>query len=889
MLEPFIKAFEKILGYPLGAKITSYEDLTNALQKLSSLYPQRCRLIPYGSSVEERPLYLLVVTSEGNLHRLEEIREKTLKLTDPRSLSPEEAEAILRQIPSTLWVAGSIHGDEHSSTEAALAFAFGLVLAEDPSILEVLQKVVVLIDPCQNPDGRERSRHSYYSVAGPEPNPDPYSAEHNQPWPGGRYSHSLFDLNRDWIVLTHPETQARVRAFLHWCPQVFVDLHEMNHRSHYFFPPPAQPHNPLIWTGQKKWWEIFGSAIAQVFDEQGWDYFTAEKFDAFYPGYGGDWPGYLGTLGMTLEQAGIHGLQMDRPDDRQMSLQEGASHHIVATWAVLQTLARRREERLRDFYTFRREVLSRAREEGFYEFVVPAEPNNQADLEDLAYLLQHQGVEVYVLEKDFEHPACQKLTTPQQREPSTSTSGSIKQSSEPTLSSFSLPKGSLVIPLDQPLGLLARVLLEPQIPLDSSWVQRQVERQSHRLPLEFYDVTAWSLVLARNLFLLRTSSPLPKELFSSFKGRDAPSLSGESYGFLIPWDSFASVKALNFLVRQGVKVHFSQEAFQTSGRVFSPGTLVVKRYSNSPSLREVLQEVGQWVEVVSVTSARTQEGIDLGSDKVTYFRPPRVALLYGEPTHPTSCGWALWYLEHRGHWKAGNESLEKFPLSAFTPLRWNTLLEADLFRYEVLILPDGAPSLYQKFLGQDFFQKVDPWLKRGGVLIAIGGASVFCSQSDLSWTTSRFLSDLREAQRGLQEEERGKEAKAAKVIPPEYRPAKVPGAVLRVRLDPNSPASYGLPEEIPVMVTSDRVLTPSVEGRNVGLYASEGELLTAGFIWDSMKAALAGKAYLVEEAVGKGRVFLFAEDPNFRGYWDITARLFFNALLFTPSLVQGGG
>ncbi|HEX2165369.1 MAG TPA: M14 family zinc carboxypeptidase, partial [Thermoanaerobaculia bacterium] len=349
-LDPAVPSPAAFLGHSLGARFTRSADLRAYLAALDAASP-KVSVEEYGESWLGRPLMLAAVSSPENIARLDEIRRERAALADPSRLSAAEREALAERLPAVVWLAYGVHGDEASSPEAAMAAAYVLAAARDGAVAGALDRVVVLIDPSSNPDGRERYVSDYQERRGAEPSPDPAAAEHHPPWPGGRGNHYLFDLNRDWAWGTQPETRARLAAVAAWQPQVYVDLHEMSASETYFFPPSAEPVNPLIDPRVVRWLETFGRGNAAAFDRLGWIYFKAESYDLFYPGYADSYLSFRGAVGMTYEMAGggRAGLALERPDGSVLTLADRAARHLVASLATVATAAADATRLLRDF------------------------------------------------------------------------------------------------------------------------------------------------------------------------------------------------------------------------------------------------------------------------------------------------------------------------------------------------------------------------------------------------------------------------------------------------------------------------------------------------------------------------------------------------------------
>ncbi|HEX2189807.1 MAG TPA: M14 family metallopeptidase, partial [Longimicrobiaceae bacterium] len=328
----------EFLGYPMGRHFTPYAGVRDYARALADASP-RVEYRPYGVTPERRELFQLVIATPENLARLDPILAANAELTRPET-SAERARQLAASNPAVVYFSYGVHGNESSSSEAGMWTAWDLARGA-PEVAGALDSLVVVIDPVANPDGRDRYVHWFTSVVGETPDPDPQSREHREPWPGGRFNHYLFDLNRDWSWGTQPETRARLATWNRWNPQVHVDFHEMSPNSSYFFFPASAPINPIYPDYVLRWGKRFGEANARAFDAQGWDYYTAEAFDLFYPGYGDSWPSLTGAIGMTYEQAGhgAAGLAFRREDGDTLTLHDRAAHHRAAGNATLRAAA----------------------------------------------------------------------------------------------------------------------------------------------------------------------------------------------------------------------------------------------------------------------------------------------------------------------------------------------------------------------------------------------------------------------------------------------------------------------------------------------------------------------------------------------------------------------
>ena len=250
--DPHIPTFHQVLGYEPGERITSHAGIIRYLEALAAASP-RIKIFEYGQSWEGRQLVYAAISSETNMKKLAGIRSALQRFADPRQTSEGDARKLAATLPAAVWLSYGVHGDEISSPEAALLTAYHLLAARHDAMADtILANDVVLLDPIQNPDGRDRFVNYYEQTRGPEPDANPMASDHNQPWPSGRYNHYLFDLNRDWIALTQPEIREQVKALREWLPLVYVDLHEMSGDSTYFFSPEADPYNPNLTAAQRE-------------------------------------------------------------------------------------------------------------------------------------------------------------------------------------------------------------------------------------------------------------------------------------------------------------------------------------------------------------------------------------------------------------------------------------------------------------------------------------------------------------------------------------------------------------------------------------------------------------------------------------------------------------
>jgi len=475
--DPAIPAPEAVLGHDPSQVVTPPEEIVRYFQALAEAAPERTHLIQYAESWEGRPLVLMAIGSAQRMARLDEVQAGLARLADPRGLAPDEEARLVAELPSVTALVHSIHGNEITPAGSSIFTAYHLLAARgDPDADRILAESVVLVDPVQNPDGRARFVFQNLLARASHPDPDPAAAERDEPWPGGRSNHYLFDLNRDWFALTQPESRGKIQALLAWNPHVVVDLHEMGGNSTYYFPPSAVPGNPFTTDRQRELFELFGRENAAVFDERGWPYFIREIFDSFYPGYGASWPTAHGALGKTFEQASPRGLAFERYDGSLLTYAQGVEQNFRAALRTALTAAENREKLLAAFVAFRRSAVEEGRE-GTRAYVLDS-AGDPALARRLARTLAMNGIEVREAEEPF------------------------------NAAGRSFAAGAFVVPVDQPAGRLVRNLMDPEIPMDSAFVELQRERRAQRLPDQIYDVTAWNLPLLWNVEAVAVSAPV---------------------------------------------------------------------------------------------------------------------------------------------------------------------------------------------------------------------------------------------------------------------------------------------------------------------------------------------------------------------------------------------
>ena len=850
--DPSIPTIESVLGYDFGEHITRHAAMERYMDALQKSSPSRVKVQKIGETYEGRSLYYLIISSPENMSRLEELRQANLKLADPRKLSDDEAETIIKNNPVFTCLSYSVHGAEHSGVETGLALAYYLLAATDNETQQILQNSIIIIDPMQNPDGRERFINYFYSTVGVRPNADPNAAEHNQPWPGGRYNHYLFDMNRDWTILSQKETRARIRAYQQYHPQIFIDVHEMGGDSTYFFPPPTIPHNPHIPPNMVEWWKRLGMAVASEFDRHGVDYFTQERFDFWYPGYGDSWPTYNGALSGTFEQASVRGLVLKRYDEKLLHYQDAIWHHFLSTLATARLASQNREARLRDFYRFRDSAIDEGKIGPIRQYIIRRTTDPHL-ADGLAEKLIWQGVEVRQATADFQLDATSYYSE--------------------GISTETFHKGDYIISLEQPLKRLLRALFDKETLPDKAFLEAEEQRRKDEEPSEFYDISAWALPLAYHLDAYWSTEPAnAKSTVITKTPEEQPVLPTASFAYLLDYDSNQFIQVTAELFRRKIRTYFTTKPFSLNQTDYNAGSLIIKIKDNSTDLSARLQEISKQtgIRFDGTDTGWTELGPDLGSNDVYFLEEPKVAVFTQTPTAPTSYG-AIQYLFEQRY---------RFP---FTAIPSDLISDVDLEDYNVLILPDEGGSLgYERILGEDGIKQLKNWVEKGGTLIAVAAAASFVTDHGELTDVKRIKKFRKDSREPAPEKKEGEEQQEEEET---ESPDTIPGAIARAFLNTKHFLAFGYrTDEIPVFLNSSNVFQIPAGEKAVAWYPTADRLKMSGLIWDISSERLSGKVYLMEEAVGNGHVILFAEDPSFRAYWEGLDRLFFNGALFGPSM-----
>lgn len=856
--DPAIPTIQSVLGHNPGERISWHHEAIRYFEALAAAQPDRMVMHRYAKSWEGRELIYAVITSPGNMARIDEIKKSMQSLRNADDTSNAEANRIIANEPAVTWLSYGVHGDEISSTDAAMLTAYHLLASRgDDRVSEILANSVVVIDPIQNPDGRDRFIHGFEMAEGLRPDPYRYAAEHDQPWPSGRVNHYLFDMNRDWFVMSQPETQGRVAAMQEWYPVAVVDLHEMGGDQTYYFAPAAQPSNPNLTSVQAQLQEMYGRNNAAWLDRFGIDYFHSDIFDDFYAGYGSSWPSYFGATAMTYEQAGIEGLIYRQYDGTEWTYAESVRNHFVTSMATAETTATNREMLLREFHNYQLSAIEEGRSGAARSYIIPRQAD-QAGANRLAGRLVRQGVEVGVANAGFS--ACGE----------------------------NYEAGSYVIDMAQPAERLVRTLLDKDVPMAAEFLAEQVSRRERGVETQIYDVTAWSVPLMMNVeadscnrLPSVATTPAGSDLVLK---PDLPAAEAK-VAYLVPWGEATAVRFLSHALQAGISVKSSDEAFTLQGKRYPGGTVIIDVADNGSddtgnihqAVREISSLTGASVDAID--NGWVTDGPSLGADRVVRHKAPDVALAWDDPTSPYSAGQTRFVIERQFD----------YPVTA---IRTSRMASIDLSGFEVLILPTTYGD-YKDVLGEAGIENLRDWVNKGGVLIALGDANEFLADPEVDLISIRRENAfVEEAEKVTDDSEEKKDPTVegilltseedyrASIKPVSALPDSVSGALLKANVTAEHWLGAGVASSIHVLARGTGVYTPIRldDGVNVARFAAADDLLASGFMWPENRDQLAYKPFAAVQASGQGFVIAFTFDPNIRAYLDGLNVIFMNAI-----------
>jgi hypothetical protein len=804
------------LGATVGEWHVRHDQIAHYMQLLA-MQSARVSLVETGRTHENRPLYLLAFSSVENQQNLAAIQARHIQ---------NLGQSTDKTDPLIIWMGYSVHGDEPSGSNAALLIAYYLAAGESELINQLLKNNVILLDPSLNPDGL--SRFSQWANMHKSKNlvSDPDHREHQQAWPSGRTNHYWFDLNRDWLLLTHPESQARIKQFHEWRPHVLTDFHEMGTNSTYFFQPGiASRKNP--WTPSKnvELTAALGDFHAAALDKTKQLYFTQESFDDFYYGKGSTYPDAHGSIGILFEQASSRG-HLQESEHGVLKFSDTIQNQVTTSLSTFAGALANKQAILDYQINFAEQTKDLVKDDDLAGYILN-EKFDQARFSKMLEILSAHQIQYFPLSKDVK------------------VDGQIFDT-----------VNSMFVPLDQPQYRLIKSLFSTRKFFDDN---------------TFYDVSNWNMPLAFNIQYkaVERRPNLDKQTIKT-SSTVRPKLLPGAYAYAFSWQDYQAPKLLQRLLANKVKVKLAGEAFfaQTSqgGKSFSAGAVIVPIALEQPeNLLGIIaaQNMGLDISIHSVTSGLTSQGIDLGSRKMLNVSQPKVLLVGGRGTSQYELGEVWHYLDQHVDMPVSITDLEQIG-------------KLSLDNYTHLIWVEGK----YKQVPERTVNKIEDWLNRGGILIGQKSAAHWFS--DKKWLKTGFKS---KSEIKLAFETTGMTYKDQEALKAKQR---IAGAVFETYLDISHPLAFGYTSTTLPMFRNSALVMRQPDKPFITVASYVKSPLMAGYSADELQKVISGSAAIVSHNFGKGKVIGFATNVNFRGVWYGTSRLMSNAI-FMAGFINAPG
>jgi hypothetical protein len=825
----FCKAQEKLLtpkeflGYELGQRFTPHHRVVEYFKHVASAV-RNVKLVQYGETYEYRPLLYVAITAQENFSNLEQIRQNNLKRAGIQTGNDNGNRIAI------VWLSYNVHGNEANSMEASMWTLYELANSTNEKTQQWLKNTVVILDPCINPDGRDRYANFYNQYGNRPANPSGDAKEHREPWPGGRTNHYMFDLNRDWAWITQQESKHRIRAYNQWLPHVHVDFHEQGHNNPYFFAPAAEPFHEVITPWQREFQTLIGKNNAKYFDEQGWLYFTKEVFDLYYPSYGDTYPTYNGAIGMTYEQAGgpFGGLSITTETGDPLTLKDRLTHHHTSGLSTIEITSKNAEKVVSEFEKYFSENNNNPA--SIYKSYIISANNNPDKINQLTTWFDAHNIRYGF------------ATAPK----------SIRgfDFSSQAQGAFNVSTKDLVVSLYQPKSRFITTIFEPVSKLPDSLT---------------YDITAWNLMYAYDLKAFATNERVPHDnKWVPLKETYAKPLT-KPYAYIFRYQSLRDVELLSSLIQKGIKVRAAAKKFTVAGEQFDAGTLLVPRRNN-----ELIANFDSLVvsaanklnrRVYTSTTGFMDMGKDLGSGDVNFIKAPKVATVFGDQTFSLTAGEIWHYFEQQINYPITQIGTEYFR-------------NVDLKKYDVLIVPEGSYRIFDEAL----VDQISAWVSSGGKLILIGNAlNVFSEKKGFDLKPYMTEDEKSKA-------EKAEKDKKEKDVLARYEDAErkqlsesIGGAIYKVQLDNSHPLGFGLSNTYYSLKTNELRFGFLEHGWNVGVIRGKAKPVQ-GFAGFNANKKLENSLVFGVEEKGQGEIVYLVDNPLFRSFWENGKMIFANAV-----------
>jgi len=812
---PSVPTPKSIIGHEVGEWHVTHDRLVQYMYALDKA-SDRVSLEVTGHTYEGRPLLLLTITSPTNHERIENIRQQHLALSDPGSSATPD----IKNMPAVFYIGFSIHGNEASGVNAGLLAAYYLAAAQGPEIENYLSNTVILFDPSYNPDGMQRfsgwvnARKSIMTSA------DPNDAEHNEAWPGGRFNHYWFDLNRDWLVAQHPESRARVKSFQRWRPNVLTDHHEMGANSTFFFQPgvPARMH-PLTPEKNLELTKQIGTYHAKALDDIGSFYFTQEGYDDFYYGKGSTFPDVQGSIGILFEQASSRGHAQESING-VLTFPFTIRNQFVTALSSLKAVNAMREDLLSYQRQFYRDAISEAAKDPVKAYVFGL-PKDDIRAYHLAEVISRQAIDVF------------------------------KPASDVSQNGNSFPAhSSYVVNLNQRQYRLIKSMFE--------------KRTSFKDSL-FYDISSWTLPLAFgvNFEPLRSVPAVGEKVVDPTMPKGKRIGEKSDYAYVFACDGYYTPRAMYRLLSHGIRIKVANDPFfHTDGTRFDRGSILIPvaaQDKNADQIEFLIDEIvnKDGIDVYAFKTGLDYRGVSLGSSAFVPVKKPSIAMLVGDGISATDAG-EIWHLLDT-----------RFSIPV-TLLPTNVLDRASISRYPTIIMPatSGSPGLSEATR-----EKLKSWTQQGGTIIGF--------ESALTWLNNAGLGKF---EMRKEDDKKPTPARPYADIDEYTGAQETSGAIFEAQADLTHPLLYGYTQPKLALFKSNNLFMEKSTGAYSNPIVYTAAPLLSGYISkenyaNAKQASMAGVS-----AIGQGRVIGFTDNLCFRAFWFGTNQIFMNAIFYGPMI-----
>jgi len=812
---PNIPTPKSVIGHEVGEWHVTHDRLVNYMYAIDKA-SDRVSLEVTGHTHEGRPLLLLTITSPKNHERIEEIRQQHLSLSDPTKGGSVDT----KSMPAVFYIGFSIHGNEASGVNAGLLAAYYFAAAQGPEIENYLNNTVILFDPSYNPDGMQRFSGWVNSRKSIVTSTDPNDTEHNEAWPGGRFNHYWFDLNRDWLVAQHPESSARVRTFQRWRPNVLTDHHEMGTNSSFFFQPgvPARMH-PLTPAKNLELTKQIGAYHAKALDEIGSFYFTQEGYDDFYYGKGSTFPDVQGAIGILFEQASSRGHAQESINGI-VTFPFTIRNQFVTALSSLKAINAMREDLLNYQRQFYRDALAEAGKDATKAYVFGASQDAMRAFH-LAEVMTRQAIDVY------------------------------KPSANLTLNGKTYAaNSSYVVPLNQRQYKLIKSMFE--------------KRTSFKDSL-FYDISSWTLPLAFGVDYeeLRTMPSLGEKI-SDLRMPVGKRVGDKSeYAYVFGSSGYYAPRAIYRLLSQGVRIKVASDPFyHGDGTRFERGTILIPvggQEKQMDQIEFIINEIvnKDGIDVYAFKTGLDYRGVSLGSSSFIPIKKPVIAILVGDGVSATDAG-EIWHLLDT-----------RFGIPV-TLLPINVLEKNPISRYTTIIMPATSGSMG---ISESTKEKLRSWTQQGGTIIGFEHA--------LTWLNNAGLGKF-EAKK--EDDKTDGKPRPYGDIDEYTGAQETSGAIFEAQVDLTNPLLYGYSTQKLPFFKSNNLFMEKGKGAYSNPIVYTATPLLSGYISKENYALAKQSSVAGVSVLGQGRVIGFTDNLCFRAFWLGTNKILMNAIYYGPSI-----